>query len=149
MQQSQTDSQNSHYKLCIINNKERFLSNVTLQPIYAKVMLFPWQHISHMCAKRTALEHCDLPMTHRSVCGLDDERLLLPFAFKLLHVVLELSILRREDPGFGNEAVFLRLAFNHPERKRRRKRRNSHSSTRTRESAWRTLFDQEVVNLVL
>lgn len=67
-------------------------------------------------------------MTHCSVCGLDDERLLLPFASQLLHVVLELSVLRREDPGFGNEAVFLRLAFNHPERRRRKKgKKNRHA----------------------
>lgn len=62
---------------------------------------------------QSGLEH--LPMTHCTICRFDDERLLLAFASKLLDVVLELSVLRRKDPGFGNEAVFLRLAFNHPE----------------------------------
>lgn len=71
-------------------------------------------------------------MTHCSVCGLDDERLLLPFASKLLHIVLKLRILRWEDPGFGNEAVFLRLAFNHPERRRRNRRKNSQARAWTR-----------------
>lgn len=75
-----------------------------------------------MFTNSTALKHHDLPMTHCSVCGLDDEGLLFPFASKLLHVVLKLSILCWEDPGFGNEAVFLRLAFNHPERRRGKKK---------------------------
>lgn len=82
-----------------------------------------------MCTEQSALNadlpmtYPDLPMAHCSVRGLDDERLLLPFAPELLHVVLELSILCREDPGFGSEAVFLRLAFNHPERLKRKIRK--------------------------
>lgn len=77
-------------------------------------LLVPCLDISHTCTKWIKLKHCDLPMAHCTVRRFDDERLLLPFASKLLHVVLELRVLRREDPGFGNEAVFLRLTFNHP-----------------------------------
>lgn len=71
-------------------------------------------------------------MTHRSVRRLYDERLLLAFASQLLDVVLKLCILCWEDPGFGNEAVFLRLAFNHPERRRRKGGKNRHSRAWTR-----------------
>ena len=55
----------------------------------------------------------DLPVTHGSIGGLHDERFLLAFPPQLLHVVLELGVLRREDPCFGNKAVFLRLALYH------------------------------------
>lgn len=55
----------------------------------------------------------DLPVTHGAVSRLHDECLLLALSPQLLHVILELGVLRRKDPGLGYEAVLLRLKFNH------------------------------------
>lgn len=55
----------------------------------------------------------DLPMTHGSVGRFDNKGLLLAFPAQLFDVVLELSVLGWEDPGFGYEAVLLRLALDH------------------------------------
>lgn len=52
-------------------------------------------------------------MAHGSVGWFDDKSLLLAFPAQLCDVVLELSVLGREDPGFGYEAVLLRLALDH------------------------------------
>lgn len=56
---------------------------------------------------------CSLPVAHGSIGWFHDKSLLLTFPAQLLDVVLELSVLGREDPGFGYEAVLLRLALNH------------------------------------
>ncbi len=58
-------------------------------------------------------------MAHGSIRRLSDERLLLAFSFQLLYIILELCVLGREDPGFGDEAVFLRLTFNHSKERKR------------------------------
>ena len=55
----------------------------------------------------------DLPVTHGTVSRLHDECLMLALPPQLLHVVLELGVLGREDPGLGYEAILLRLEFNH------------------------------------
>lgn len=52
-------------------------------------------------------------MTHGSVGRFDNKGLLLAFPAQLFDVVLELCVLSREDPGFGYEAVLLRLALDH------------------------------------
>lgn len=54
-----------------------------------------------------------LPVTHGSIGWFHNKGLLLAFPAQLLDIVLELSVLGREDPGFGYEAVLLRLALNH------------------------------------
>lgn len=54
-----------------------------------------------------------LPVAHSSIGWFDDKSLLLAFPAQLCDVVLELSVLGGEDPGFGYEAVLLRLALNH------------------------------------
>lgn len=56
---------------------------------------------------------CSLPVAHGSIGWFHDKSLLLTFPAQLLDVVLELSVLGREDPGFGYEAVLLSLALNH------------------------------------
>lgn len=55
----------------------------------------------------------NLPVAHGSVGWFDDKSLLLAFPAQLCDVVLELSVLGGEDPGFGYEAVLLRLALDH------------------------------------
>lgn len=55
-------------------------------------------------------------MTHGSIGGFDNKGLLLAFPAQLFDIVLELSVLGGEDPGFGYEAVLLRLALDHSAR---------------------------------
>lgn len=62
---------------------------------------------------------CNLPMTHGSIRRLNDKCFLLAFSFQLLYIILELCALSWEDPGFGDEAIFLRLTFNHSKEKNR------------------------------
>jgi len=57
-------------------------------------------------------------VAHGAVGGLDDEGFLPLLAPLLLAVVLELGVLGGEDPGLGDEAVLLRLALDHPARKK-------------------------------
>ena len=71
------------------------------------------RHSQTLATPRTDASTRDLPVTHGSVGGLDDECLLLAFSAQLLDVVLELGVLGGEDPGFGTEAVLLRLALYH------------------------------------
>lgn len=52
-------------------------------------------------------------MAHGSIGWFHNKGLLLAFSAQLLHVVLELSVFGREDPGFRYKAVLLRLALNH------------------------------------
>lgn len=59
-----------------------------------------------------------LPMSHGSIGWFHNKGLLLAFPAQLLDIVLELSVLSREDPGFGYEAVLLRLALNHSTEKK-------------------------------
>lgn len=54
-----------------------------------------------------------LPVAHGSIGWFHNKSLLLAFPAQLLDIVLELGVLGREDPGFGYEAVLLRLALNH------------------------------------
>lgn len=71
-----------------------------------------------------------LPVAHGSIGWFHNKSLLLTFPAQLLDIVLELGVLGGEDPGFGYEAVLLRLALNHSTETRQTREHHQHLVTK-------------------
>lgn len=71
-----------------------------------------------------------LPVAHGSIGWFHNKSLLPTFPAQLLDIVLELGVLGGEDPGFGYEAVLLRLALNHSTGTRHTREHRQHLRTK-------------------